>query len=74
MAKKNKTVTFQTKDGFEAELYKKASEEHNFSGLMKRLYANHLEQQRRQEAAPARQQTRQPQYIKDQGGIKLDLR
>jgi hypothetical protein len=73
--KKNKTVTFQLKDPHEAKLHEQAEKEHNFSGLMKRLYTEHLEKRNQQTAGPERQQVAQPQAIKlNGGGIKLDLR
>ena len=74
--KKNKTVTFQTKDAHESRLYSKAQKEHNFSGLMKRLYSEHLDEQERttQQQGPQRQQVERPQHIKGSGGIKIDLR
>lgn len=78
--KKNKTVTFQLKDEHENKLFKKAAKEHNFSGLMKRLYSDHLDkvekERLQQKRGPQNQQTKQPQHLKMSGGggIKLDLR
>lgn len=53
MAKKNKSVTFQLDDPHEAQLYEAAQLEHNFSGLIKRLYARHLDDIERRKLADA---------------------
>lgn len=69
MAKKNKTITFQLDDPHEAALFADAQQEHNFSGLMKRLYAKHLEELERRKLA----QLGQPIRISNQGGITYRL-
>jgi hypothetical protein len=38
--KKSKTITFQLQDEYEKDLFNYVSEQHNFSGFMKRIVGN----------------------------------